>query len=200
MKSVAPFSTRDGENTDIKSSALFPCFNKHRIADLRRKVEDVTLWKRGARVDGTLHLTSHHLIFSYLPPPAPGQQVSTKVRPRELWITYPMIGFCTYRPAPPASHQQPSIRLRCRDFTYVAFHFLVESKARDAYDTIKNLTCRLSRLEKLYAFTYQAQGPEKELNGWTIYDPMREWRRQGVGLKTANRGWRISKINTSYEV
>ena len=160
----------------------------------------MTLWRRGVGVEGTLHLTSHHLIFNYIPTPPSDQSQAKNTKPKELWITYPMISMCTYRPAPPASHLQSSIRLRGRDFTFVAFHFVEESKARDVYETIRNLTCRLGRLEKLYAFSYQAQGPEKELNGWNIYDPMREWRRMGVGSKVENEGWRISKINIDYEV
>ncbi|KAI9727687.1 MAG: hypothetical protein M1828_005915 [Chrysothrix sp. TS-e1954] len=169
------------------------------------KADDVTLWRRGQRFEGTLHLTSHHLIFSYIPPPPPPSAdrpqppPTSKPKPRELWITYPMISFCTYRPSPTASHQQPSIRLRCRDFTFVAFHFLAESKARDVYETIRSLTCRLGKLEKLYAFSYQAQGPEKHVNGWTVYNPMEEWRRQGVGVKSANKGWRVSNINADYQ-
>lgn len=159
----------------------------------------MTLWRRGTRFDGTLHLTQHHLIFSYVPLPQAGQPASDPAKPRELWITYPMIAFCTYRPAPAASRQQPCIRVRCRDFTYAAFHFLSERQAQDVFETIRNLTCRLSRLEQLYAFTYQPQGPEKHVNGWTIYNPMQEWRRLGVGSKGANKGWRISQINSYYE-
>ncbi|KAI9692313.1 MAG: hypothetical protein M1822_006544 [Bathelium mastoideum] len=160
------------------------------------KVDDVTLLRQGIKLDGTLHLTPHHLIFSYVPPQT---QPVSKPKPRELWITYPMIAFCSYRPAPPASHQSPSIRLRCRDFVFVAFHFLSESKARDVYDSIKSLTCKLGRIEKLYAFSYRAQGPEKEVNGWNVYDAKREFARQGIGEKNADRGWRISRINANYE-
>lgn len=159
----------------------------------------MTLWRRGARYEGTLHLTSHHLIFSYVPQ-ATGQALSAKPKPRELWITYPMISFCTYRPTPPASHVQPSIRLRCRDFMFVAFHFTTEPKARDVYDTIRNLTCKLGRLEKLYAFSYQAQGPEKDVNGWSVYDPMKEYRRQGVGVRPGCQAWRVTEINHDYQV
>ena len=110
-----------------------------------------------------------------------------------------MIAFCTYRPAPAISRQQPCIRLRCRDFTYAALHFATERQAQDVFDTIRNLTCRLSRLEQLYAFTYQPQGPEKDVSGWTIYNPMQEWRRQGVGVKGTNKGWRISHVNADYQ-
>ncbi|KAJ9637358.1 phosphatidylinositol-3-phosphatase ymr1 [Coniosporium tulheliwenetii] len=110
-----------------------------------------------------------------------------------------MIAFCTYRPAPPASHQAPSIRLRCRDFTFVAFHFLSEGKARDVYDSIRSLSCKLGRIEKLYAFSYKPQGPEREVNGWNIYDAKRELKRLGVSAKDVDKGWRISEINADYQ-
>lgn len=122
------------------------------------------------------------------------------IRPRELWITYPIISFCTLRPAPTASRQPSSIRLRCRDFTFACFYFLNESKARDVYDSIKAWTCKLGRIEKLYAFTYQPQPPEKQVNSWDFYDPVKEWRRMGVGDPSRKNQWRISNINQDYSV
>lgn len=185
IEGITCFATGSARNTD------------------NRKVEGVTLWRRGVRYDGTLHLTSHHIIFSYVPPKSElesAQSSSSTSKPRELWIAYPMIAFCTYRPAPTASRQQSYIRLRCRDFTFIAFHFPTESKAKDTYETIRNLTCRLGRIEKLYAFNYQAQGPEKQVNGWTIYNPMEEYRRMGVGINKRNKGWRVTNINADYKV
>lgn len=108
--------------------------------------------------------------------------------------------MCALRPAPPASHLPSSIRLRCRDFTFVCFCFADEKKARDVYDSIKAWTCKLGRIEKLYAFSYQPQRPEKEVNGWNVYDARREWRRLGVSEKSTEKGWRISNINTDYAV
>ena len=144
----------------------------------------------------------HHLVFSHFPPPPTdaSQLASAKPRKRELWITYPMISFCTYRPAPPASHQSPSIRLRCRDFTFFAFHFIGESKARDVYDSIRALTCKLGRLDRLLAFTYDPQPPEKAINGWETYDARKEWKRLGISAKDSEKGWRISEINVDYSV
>ena len=68
------------------------------------------------------------------------------------------------------------------------------------YDSIKAWTCKLGRIEKLYAFNYQPQSPEKEVNGWQIYDPRREWKRLGISDNGVDKGWRISKINTDYGV
>ncbi|GAB1200782.1 protein-tyrosine phosphatase-like protein [Aspergillus pseudonomiae] len=161
------------------------------------KVDDVTLARRGEQVVGTLHLTPHHIIFSHIPSlPDSAQPSATPIRPRELWITYPIISFCTFRPAPAASRQPSSIRLRCRDFAFVCFYFASETRGRDVYESIRQWTCKVGRIEKLYAFTYQPPPPERELNSWELYDPLKEWARQGVDRD--NHGWRISRINSDY--
>ncbi|KAL2871127.1 phosphatidylinositol-3-phosphatase YMR1 [Aspergillus lucknowensis] len=161
------------------------------------KVEDVTLARRGEQVVGTLHLTPHHIIFSHIPPqPVSTQAQGAVVRPRELWITYPIISFCTYRPTPAVSRQPSSIRLRCRDFTFVCFYFTAESRARDVYESIKSWTCKIGRVDRLYAFSFQPPTPERELDGWGLYDVRKELARQGVGRDGC--GWRISQINSDY--
>ncbi|KAL8676641.1 MAG: hypothetical protein Q9186_006869 [Xanthomendoza sp. 1 TL-2023] len=164
-------------------------------------VDDVKLVRRGEQVEGTLHLTPHHLIFCHSPAPnvdEPNGHLPHRTKPRELWITYPIIQTCTLRLSHPASHHPSSIRLRCRDFTFVCLCFSDEKKARDVYDSIKAWTCKLGRIEKLYAFSYQPQAPEKDVNGWDLYDARREWKRQGISEKDPDKGWRISKINTDY--
>ena len=112
----------------------------------------------GEQVEGTLHLTPHHIIFCHTPPSTTDNSTP---KTRELWITYPIIHKCTLRPAHPASHLPSSLRLQCRDFTYVCFCFDNERKARDVYDSIRAWTCKLGRIEKLYAFSYQPQKPER---------------------------------------
>ncbi|KAI4202826.1 MAG: hypothetical protein LQ350_002324 [Teloschistes chrysophthalmus] len=165
------------------------------------RVDEVKLVRRGEQVEGTLHLTPHHLIFCHTPPPSLDELnglSSHKTKPRELWITYPIIQTCTLRLTHPTSHLPSSIRLRCRDFTFVCFCFADEKKARDVYDSIKAWTCKLGRVEKLYAFTYQPQSPEKKVIGWDLYDARREWKRLGISEKDTDKGWRISNINLDY--
>lgn len=101
---------------------------------------------------------------------------------------------------PPTSRKPPSIRLRCRDFTFVAFQFTDEALARDVYDTIKALTCGVGRPDKLYAYIYEPPPAEKKVNGWEVYDARKEFRRMGVGPKAPDRGWRLSDINHDYVV
>ena len=161
----------------------------------------MTLCRRGDQFYGTLHLTQHHIIFSYLPPtPAPSTPPSAaKQRAKELWITYPMISYCTFKPMPAAYRQPCSIRLRCRDFNFVAFQLDDALLARDVYDTVKSLSC-LNRIDKLYAFKFQPPPAEKEVDGWGVYDARLEFKRMGISPKYTDRGWRLSHINKDYSV
>ncbi|KAI9856219.1 MAG: hypothetical protein M1824_005528 [Vezdaea acicularis] len=163
------------------------------------KIEDVQILRRGVPVSGTLHLTPHHLIFSHTPSTPQDEDTKAIARPKEIWITYPIISLCTFRPSPPASGLSSSVRLRCRDFTFVTFHFSKTKEARDVYESIKGLTCKVGRVEKLYAFSYRPQHPEKDCNGWEIYDARQEWRRLGISEKDTDKGWRVSNINSDYK-
>lgn len=109
-----------------------------------------------------------------------------------------MIAYCTFRPTPPGSGLSSSIRIRGRDFRFVTLNFVEDRQARDVYDSIKGATCKLGSIEKLYAFSYKPQPPEKQISGWDVYDAKAEWKRQGISDKGVDRGWRISKINTDY--
>jgi len=165
------------------------------------KVENVQIWRRGTSYDGTLHLMPHHIVFSYLPPsPAGASPPAKPQRQKEIWITYPHISYCCLRPSPSVSLYLPSIRLRCRDFTYFAFNFQDDKQARDVYDTVRSLSCKVGRLDRLLAFSYQPKAPEDQLNGWQIYDARREFKRLGISPKDSEKGWRISEINVEYKV
>ena len=52
------------------------------------KVDDVVMYRRGQRYSGTLHMTTHHIIFTVMP--TAGDDVS-RGRPLEFWFCYPMI-------------------------------------------------------------------------------------------------------------
>ena len=66
------------------------------------------------------------------------------------------------------------------------------------YECIKAWTCKLGKIEKLYAFSYEPPKPEREVNGWEVYNARREWKRLGISEKGVDKGWRISTINTDY--
>ncbi|GAM90275.1 hypothetical protein ANO11243_083170 [Dothideomycetidae sp. 11243] len=159
-----------------------------------KEIKDVTLCRRGDRHTGEFYLAEHHVIFSWSVAEKPG----VKPRARQVWISYPLISHCAFKSEPIALRQRPSIRLRCRDFTYLAFQFPDEAEARDVFESIRSLTCLNNSLEKLHAFSYKPPGEEVRCNGWELYDARREFRRMGIGPKEADKGWRISEINHDY--
>ncbi|KAI1376803.1 phosphatases II [Hypoxylon crocopeplum] len=164
-----------------------------------KKIPNVDAIRGGEKHSGELHLSEHHIIFVFpntvpdgVPPPPNAPKT------REVYIAYPIIGNCIFRPCPSALGRPSSIRLRCRDFMFINFSLHDETHAREAFEHIRNRTCRLGTIEKLYAFSYQPLKLEKSFNGWHIYDPRAEFRRQGISTKSVDRGWRISSINKDY--
>ncbi|KAL8370878.1 hypothetical protein RB595_000968 [Gaeumannomyces hyphopodioides] len=162
--------------------------------DMKQTVEGVHAISAGNPTLGVLKLTDYHIIFCI--PPRPDSP--SPARPRENFISYPIISHCAFRPTPPASGIPSSIRLRCRDFTYVTFNFPDDKSAREAFEFIRARTCRLGSIDKLYAFAYEPARPERAVNGWTLYDAREEFRRQGISAKSRDLGWRITNINKDY--
>ena len=162
-------------------------------------MEGVKAISEGKVLVVTLHLTAHHLILSQ-PLPTPPETDTSKNAPktRESWLAYPVIAFCTFRPTLQGSGNDSLIRIRCRDFRFLAFSFTDDKQARDVFESIKGATCKLGKVENLYAFSYRPPLQEKEINGWEVYNAKAEWRRQGISEKGVDRGWRISRINADY--
>jgi hypothetical protein len=150
----------------------------------------------GLTYEGTLHLMTHHIIYSCRQTGLNLDGTPAIQKPKDVWITYHIIAGCTFRPTPPNSANRSRIRIRCRDFTFFSFNFKDPNQAREVYETIRGLTCRLGRIDKLYAFTYVPK--DLSINGWQVYDAKAEWKRQGISPKDPDRGWRISRINHDY--
>ncbi|KAI5781664.1 protein phosphatase [Peziza echinospora] len=111
----------------------------------------------------------------------------------EMWITYPIIQSVTRLPMTSSGYS--ALRIRCRDFNFITFNFTSDRECRDVFESVRALTVGGS-LEKLYAFYFNPPPPEKAVNGWKIYDALKEYERMGVGSRT--KDWRISKINIDY--
>lgn len=82
----------------------------------------------------------------------------------------------------------------------MAFHFEKEPEARAVFENVRNLTCRLGHVDRLYAFSYPSSAREREIKGWDLYDPRKEFARMGISDENKASGWRISTINTKYQV
>ncbi|KAI1818815.1 phosphatases II [Poronia punctata] len=164
-----------------------------------KSIPNVDAVRFGDKYSGELRLTDHHIVFLQPVTPPDGDVSPPKPpRYRESYIAYPIIAHCTFRLCPSASGRPSSIRIRGRDFSLINFLFHDDAASRDAFEHIRHRTCRLGSIEKLYAFTYQPLKIEKPLDGWSLYDPRAEFRRQGISTKSVDRGWRISSINKDY--
>ncbi|EQL00563.1 hypothetical protein G6O67_002285 [Ophiocordyceps sinensis] len=166
----------------------------------RKVIRNVQGIYGGQTTRGTLRLTDFHMVFC-APVDAAGSAPPDTVTPpkmRERWLTFPMLSYCTFRPTPPVSRQAPSIRIRCRDFTFVTFNFADNDDARDAFDFVRARTCKLGTVERLFAFNHKPLENERGPNGWGVYDPKAEFRRQGISEKLPDKGWRITNINKDY--
>ncbi|KAF4591568.1 protein phosphatase [Ophiocordyceps camponoti-floridani] len=166
--------------------------------EARKVIDNVQGIYGGQSTNGLLRLTDFHLVFCAPVKQAESTESESSPRPRERWLTYPILCYCALRPTPPSSRLAPSIRIRCRDFTFVTFNFADNDAARLAFDFIFARTCRLGTVERLFAFHHKPLASEKGLNGWDLYDPRAEFRRQGISEKLADKGWRITSINKDY--
>ncbi|KAF9030843.1 phosphatases II [Hymenopellis radicata] len=145
------------------------------------KVENVTCTKGTSSLNGTVHLTAHHLIFQY-----------DDEKEKELWVPYPLISLVTRLPQ---THQgQSPLTLHSRTFETFSLVFIKDSDASDVFESVKELTVTTS-VQQLYAFFYSPKPPLPS-GGWTIYLPREEFGRMGVGTRT--KAWRFTDINKDY--
>lgn len=147
------------------------------------KVPDVTMLRLGNTSNGTLHLTTYHMIFH------------DDTNSREIWIGYPIIAGVERRPFN-ATVGHASIRIRCRDFSFICLNFNDEDVSKDAFESMMKLTC-VNSVDNLYAFMYKPGSLERKLNSWDIYDPEKEYRRMGA-IESGN--WRFTSINNDYKL
>ncbi|KAI8378587.1 protein-tyrosine phosphatase-like protein [Blakeslea trispora] len=145
------------------------------------QVQDVQLNRGQKTVVGTLHLTIHHLIFS--------------CSEDELWIPYPIIHTVERQPPSLQTGRHP-LYIKCRDFMILTLSLLKEGEAQDVFDSIRNLSC-VNSIEQMYAYAYQPRIPFTSKAGWNIYDPLKEYERMGVDVKTD--AWRFTLINRDYK-
>lgn len=164
-------------------------------------IQDVQGIYGGQTTNGILRLTDFHMVFC-APVDQSSQGPSDPNAPppktRERWMTYPMLSHCSFRPTLPSSQQASSIRIRCRDFIFVTFNFPDPDTAKEAFEFIRSRTCRLGTVGGLFAFRHKPMKAEKEVNGWAVYDPKAEFKRQGISEKLPDKGWRVTTINQDY--
>ncbi|KAK9765201.1 phosphatidylinositol-3-phosphatase ymr1 [Basidiobolus ranarum] len=145
------------------------------------KVDNVRLEKDRHAYVGTLHLTAHQLIFNH-----PEQ---------ELWISYPIIHTVERKALTPNGYHP--LNFKCHNFLFVTLLVEKEQDAIDVFESVQKLIC-VDNITQLYAFFYQPFPKFTIDDGWSVYNPIQEYERLGVGTKSSS--WRFTKLNQNFEL
>lgn len=137
---------------------------------------------------GTLHLTSHHLVFE--------TQSATKTRQIAYSLLLNVTRMPSLRIAAPsgASSRIYPITFFQKDFDSFAVAFRSEDDQTAVFDNLKDCAV-LSDVSQVYAFHYRPPEPT-DPSGWTTYDFKKEFARQGIGSRS--KAWRFTDINATY--
>ncbi|CAL1295648.1 unnamed protein product [Larinioides sclopetarius] len=86
------------------------------------------------------------------------------------------------------------IELFCKDMRNLRFAHKQENHSRrDVFEKLQQYAFPISN--KLPLFTFEYEG-KYALNGWTVYEPIAEYKRQGLPTES----WKITKINEHYDL
>ncbi|XP_063102594.1 myotubularin-related protein 1 isoform X3 [Cavia porcellus] len=86
------------------------------------------------------------------------------------------------------------IEIVCKDMRNLRLAYKQEEQRKlGIFENLSKHAFPLSNGQALFAFSYKEKFP---VNGWKVYDPVAEYKRQGL----PNESWKISKINSNYEL
>lgn len=154
-------------------------------------VDNITFIKNGIHWFGTLHFTTHHLIFT------------SKDLQNEFWFPYALISRCIKL----TWSNNFYLKVLGKEYSFFLLRFnSIDSKYTNMsklVDLILESICHLTVLQdvtELYAFYYIPNKWEKRLisNNWQVYNLEEEFKRQGI-FKENMLNWRISDINQDYK-
>ncbi|XP_042335721.1 myotubularin-related protein 1 isoform X2 [Sceloporus undulatus] len=84
------------------------------------------------------------------------------------------------------------IEIVCKDMRNLRFAYKQEEHRLEIFQNLITRAFPVSHGLPFFAFSYKEKFPT---NGWKVYDPIAEYKRQGL----PNESWKISKINSTYE-
>ncbi|KAG5889272.1 hypothetical protein JTB14_007034 [Gonioctena quinquepunctata] len=147
------------------------------------KVENVRMLDRYSKTpsQGTLHLTTTHLIF-----------VDPDAR-RETWILHMHVASLEKLPL---STTGSPLLIRTKTFLSVTFVIPKERDCHDVFVSLQQLS-QPTNVQELYCFSYTPPAEELQRGvGWNFYDLQSEYHRMGV----PNDQWCLTKLNKEYEL
>ncbi|KAM8752815.1 phosphatidylinositol-3-phosphate phosphatase MTMR1 isoform 6-T6 [Rhynchonycteris naso] len=86
------------------------------------------------------------------------------------------------------------IEIVCKDMRNLRLAYKQEEQSKlGIFENLKKYAFPISSGQTLFAFNYKEKF---SVNGWKVYDPVAEYKRQGL----PNESWKISKVNSNYEL
>ncbi|KAK2873056.1 hypothetical protein Q8A67_022953 [Cirrhinus molitorella] len=135
-------------------------------------------------VRGTLTITDYKLFFKSL----------TRDPPFVLDVNLGAISRLESIAVQSHGDNTQGLEIVCKDLRNPRFAYKKEGQTNlEVFDILSKYAFPLSHNLPLFAFKYRETFPE---DGWKIYDPVAEYKRQGL----PNESWIFSKINSSYEL
>uniref|UniRef100_A0A8C2HFY4 phosphatidylinositol-3,5-bisphosphate 3-phosphatase n=1 Tax=Cyprinus carpio TaxID=7962 RepID=A0A8C2HFY4_CYPCA len=135
-------------------------------------------------VRGTLTITDYKLFFKSL----------TRDPPFVLDVNLGAISRLESIAVQSHGDNTQGLEIVCKDLRNPRFAYKKEGQSNlEVFETLSKYAFPLSHNLPLFAFKYRETFPE---DGWKIYDPVAEYKRQGL----PNESWIISKVNSSYEL
>uniref|UniRef100_A0A8C0YDU4 phosphatidylinositol-3,5-bisphosphate 3-phosphatase n=1 Tax=Cyprinus carpio carpio TaxID=630221 RepID=A0A8C0YDU4_CYPCA len=135
-------------------------------------------------VRGTLTITDYKLFFKSL----------TRDPPFVLDVNLGAISRLESVAVQSHGDNTQGLEIVCKDLRNPRFAYKKEGQSNlEVFETLSKYAFPLSHNLPLFAFKYRETFPE---DGWKIYDPVAEYKRQGL----PNESWIISKVNSSYEL
>ncbi|XP_016306788.1 myotubularin-related protein 1-like [Sinocyclocheilus anshuiensis] len=133
-------------------------------------------------VRGTLTITDYKLFFKSLDPPF------------VLDVNLGAISRLESIAVQSHGENTQGLEIVCKDLRNPRFAYRKKGQSNlEVFEILSKYAFPLFHNLPLFAFKYQETFPE---DGWKIYDPVAEYKRQGL----PNESWIISKVNSSYEV
>uniref|UniRef100_A0A673M3B5 phosphatidylinositol-3,5-bisphosphate 3-phosphatase n=1 Tax=Sinocyclocheilus rhinocerous TaxID=307959 RepID=A0A673M3B5_9TELE len=133
---------------------------------------------------GTLTITDYKLLFKSL----------TRDPPFVLDVNLGAISRLESIAVQSHGDNTQGLEIVCKDLRNPRFAYKKEGQSNlEVFETLSKYAFPLSHNLPLFAFKYRETFPE---DGWKIYDPVAEYKRQGL----PNESWIISKVNSSYEL
>ncbi|XP_039996876.1 myotubularin-related protein 1a isoform X3 [Xiphias gladius] len=134
-------------------------------------------------VNGTLTITDYKLYFTSV------ERESQFI----LDVNLGVISRLETISVPTQGENTKGLELVCKDMRSPRFAYKTEESHPDVVEAVAKHAFPISHNLPLFAFRYEEQFP---VDGWKVYDPTAEYRRQGL----PNESWAISKINSTYEL